>query len=249
MSTILIDISHPFLVSVILGTAALFGRIAVNILPTTPAREPGGTLQVVGTVPCFLFAFNDLLPQPRLAALCVRAVTASRAVGHCEPTVMWVKMLRLTRLERTVQIAYCANCQKYTGHKRNVGVGTAIGAVVTGGATLLAVPAYGKRCVVCGLTVGQATELNVPPTPDEIATSQRGARRKTALIVGTLIFLPIAIAFMSAIGWMANPSPAKYVKTKSQVCTDLHIPDKNHITRAQRKAYYACLKTDEAEKK
>lgn len=148
-----------------------------------------------------------------------------------------------------MQVAFCANCQKYTGHKRNVGVGTAIGAVVTVGASLLAVPAYGKRCIVCGLTVGQATELNVTRTTEEIASSEQGARRKTALIVGTLVFIPVAIAFMSAIGWIVNLSPAKYVKTKSQICTELHIPDKNHITRAQREAYYACLKSEEAEKK
>jgi hypothetical protein len=55
-----------------------------------------------------------------------------------------------------MQIAFCENCGKHTGHKRSIGVGTALGAVVTGGASLLAVPAYGKRCVICGLTVEQA---------------------------------------------------------------------------------------------
>ncbi len=60
-----------------------------------------------------------------------------------------------------MQVAYCANCGKHTGHKRSVGVGTALGALVTGGASLLAVPAYGKRCVICGLTVEQAESLRV----------------------------------------------------------------------------------------
>jgi hypothetical protein len=128
-------------------------------------------------------------------------------------------------------------------------VGTAIGAVVTGEASLLAVPGYGKRCIVCGLTVGQATELSVGRTPEELASSEEGARRKTALNVGTLIFVPTAIALISAIGWIVNSSPAKHVKTKSQVCTELHIPDKNHTTRTQREAYYTCLKSEKAEKK
>jgi hypothetical protein len=68
-----------------------------------------------------------------------------------------------------MQIAYCANCGKLTGHKRALGAGTVLGAVVTGGASLLAVPAYGKRCIVCGLTVGEATSL-ASPIPQEPRT-------------------------------------------------------------------------------
>lgn len=57
-----------------------------------------------------------------------------------------------------MQITFCANCNKYTGHKRAIGAGTVLGALVTGGASLLAVPAYGKRCVICGLTEGEANQ-------------------------------------------------------------------------------------------
>jgi hypothetical protein len=56
-----------------------------------------------------------------------------------------------------MQVAYCQNCRKNTGHKRAIGAGTILGAVVTGGVSLLAVPSYGKRCVICGLTVEEAT--------------------------------------------------------------------------------------------
>jgi hypothetical protein len=59
-----------------------------------------------------------------------------------------------------MQVAYCDNCKKHTGHKRAIGVGTLLGAVVTSGVSLLAVPAYGKRCIICGLTAVQATKLN-----------------------------------------------------------------------------------------
>ena len=90
-----------------------------------------------------------------------------------------------------MEVAYCENCKKHTGHKRNVGVGTALGAVVTYGASLLAVPAYGKRCIICGLTVEQAKELNVTPTPAQIVMTQGDAHRKTILIIGSLILLVI----------------------------------------------------------
>jgi len=89
-----------------------------------------------------------------------------------------------------VEVAYCENCKKHTGHKRNVGVGTALGAVVTGGASLLAVPAYGKRCIICGLTVEQAKELNV--TPEQKATAQADAALgNKVLLFGFLILLAI----------------------------------------------------------
>ena len=89
-----------------------------------------------------------------------------------------------------MEVAYCENCKKHTGHKRNVGVGTALGAVVTGGASLLAVPAYGKRCIICGLTVEQAKELNV--TPEQKATAQADAALgNKVLLFGFLILLAI----------------------------------------------------------
>ena len=45
---------------------------------------------------------------------------------------------------------YCPNCRKKTGHKRVIGMGTLLGAVLTVGASLNAVPFYPKRCIVCG---------------------------------------------------------------------------------------------------
>jgi hypothetical protein len=66
-----------------------------------------------------------------------------------------------------MQVAFCQNCGKHTGHKRSIGVGTALGALVTGGASLLAVPAYGKRCVICGLTTEQAWALRPATAPHD----------------------------------------------------------------------------------
>jgi hypothetical protein len=55
-----------------------------------------------------------------------------------------------------MQVAFCKNCGKHTGHKRSIGAGTVLGALYTSGLSLLAIPAYGKRCVVCGLTETEA---------------------------------------------------------------------------------------------
>jgi hypothetical protein len=58
-----------------------------------------------------------------------------------------------------VQIAYCPDCGKNTGHKRALGAGTVLRTFLTGGLSLLAVPVYGKRCIICGLTVEEAAPL------------------------------------------------------------------------------------------
>ena len=44
-----------------------------------------------------------------------------------------------------------------TGHKRALGTGTILRTLLTGGLSLIAVPVYGKRCIICGLTVEQAS--------------------------------------------------------------------------------------------
>jgi hypothetical protein len=52
------------------------------------------------------------------------------------------------------------------------------------------VPAYSKRCIICGLTVEQAKELN--RTPDQKATAEADtALGNKILIFGLLILLAI----------------------------------------------------------
>lgn len=46
-----------------------------------------------------------------------------------------------------------------TGHKRALGAGTILRTLLTGGLSLIAVPVYGKRCIICGLTVEEAAPL------------------------------------------------------------------------------------------
>ena len=55
-----------------------------------------------------------------------------------------------------MQIAYCASCGKDTGHRRALGAGIILRTLLTGGLSLLAVPVYGKHCIICGLTAEQA---------------------------------------------------------------------------------------------
>ena len=43
-----------------------------------------------------------------------------------------------------------------TGHERALGAGIILRTLLTGGLSLIAVPVYGKRCIICGLTIEQA---------------------------------------------------------------------------------------------
>jgi hypothetical protein len=58
-----------------------------------------------------------------------------------------------------MQVAFCANCNKHTGHKRRIGVGTLLVVLITFGWSLLLIPFYSKRCVVCGLTTSEANRV------------------------------------------------------------------------------------------
>lgn len=46
----------------------------------------------------------------------------------------------------------CANCEENRGVKRNIGIGTLIAAILTMGWSLLLIPFYPKRCIICGGT-------------------------------------------------------------------------------------------------
>jgi hypothetical protein len=106
-----------------------------------------------------------------------------------------------------MRVAYCPNCGKYTGHKRALGAGTILGAVVTGGVSLLAVPVYGKRCVICGLTEAEATprQQEIPqkqPMPQEDRTpypeSLSGRDKAIGWLV--LVFIAVVVIIIMAVG-------------------------------------------------
>jgi hypothetical protein len=85
-----------------------------------------------------------------------------------------------------MQVAYCPNCGKNTGHKRALGAGTIIGAVVTAGVSLLAVPGYGKRCVICGLTVAEAA-----PKQDTLKVTARDEAQGWLVLLGVIALIAL----------------------------------------------------------
>jgi hypothetical protein len=85
-----------------------------------------------------------------------------------------------------MQIAYCPTCGKNTGHKRALGAGTILGTFLTGGLSLLAVPVYGKRCVICGLTVEEAT-----PQPRSGDVTARDQVQGWLVLLGVVLLLAL----------------------------------------------------------
>ncbi|MCI0587023.1 MAG: hypothetical protein L0323_09310 [Planctomycetes bacterium] len=57
---------------------------------------------------------------------------------------------------------HCPGCNRVTGHKRAIGVGTLLLALLTLGFSLLLVPFYPTRCAVCGLS-GKEQPRRVSP--------------------------------------------------------------------------------------
>lgn len=98
---------------------------------------------------------------------------------------------------------YCPNCEKVTGHKRAMGWGTAFGAIITAGVSLAAIPAYPKRCIVCGCKsegvwkVDPQTGKYKKLTDVEIAAKKRAsiiAQQKRSQAIGEKVSGQIASA-------------------------------------------------------
>lgn len=79
----------------------------------------------------------------------------------------------------SMQNLRCDQCDQMTGHKRYIGAGTIILAVVTSGIALLAIPFYPILCMKCGADSGTS--------PDKIAEREKSKQRTINLVVGFLI--------------------------------------------------------------
>jgi hypothetical protein len=90
-----------------------------------------------------------------------------------------------------MQLAYCPNCGKNTEHKRALGAGTIVRTLLTGGLSLLAVPVYGKGCIICGLTIAEAT----PQQSNENVTA-RDQIQGFLVLLG--VALPLVLIWRSA---------------------------------------------------
>jgi hypothetical protein len=60
-----------------------------------------------------------------------------------------------------MEMLYCQNCKKTTGHKRAIGIGTLLGGVATLGVSLIAIPFYPLRCVKCGAKLPDVDDLSL----------------------------------------------------------------------------------------
>jgi hypothetical protein len=95
-----------------------------------------------------------------------------------------------------MQIAYCPNCGKNTEHKRSLGAGTILCTLLTGGLSLLAVPVYGKGCIICGLTIAEA----MPQQSNENVTARDQ-------IQGFLVLLGVVLLLVLI--WRSAREPLK----------------------------------------
>lgn len=93
-----------------------------------------------------------------------------------------------------MDVLYCPNCQKKSGFKRALGVGTIIMIVLTCGFWLLLVPLYPARCINCGTTRGSAMIQN---TVTALSSTQENSESSSGwgtwvaviAIIGLVVFL------------------------------------------------------------
>ena len=45
---------------------------------------------------------------------------------------------------------YCPSCRRKMTFKRNIGIGTLLAFIMTGGLWIFMIPSYPKRCIGCG---------------------------------------------------------------------------------------------------
>ena len=79
-----------------------------------------------------------------------------------------------------MEMLQCSNCNKLTGFKRHLGLGTIIGILLTCGLWVLAIPFYPKRCIVCGSEQGTRS-------PEERAQRAMQAKILLACLGGLLV--------------------------------------------------------------
>jgi hypothetical protein len=89
-----------------------------------------------------------------------------------------------------MKMAMCHACQRPTGFKRALGIGTLLAVIATGGMWLVALPFYQTRCVMCG-----APRL----TPMAERTPEQ-TRRRAKEGAAALLALAVLILFALIIG-------------------------------------------------
>lgn len=59
-----------------------------------------------------------------------------------------------------METLYCFNCNKATGYKRKIGIGTIFMVLITYGLWLLLIPFMPKRCICCGIDKNTNRKIN-----------------------------------------------------------------------------------------
>jgi hypothetical protein len=95
-----------------------------------------------------------------------------------------------------MKMEHCPNCQKITGHKRRLGMGTFIGGLFTAGLSLFAIPWYPTRCIVCGLPSGLDAEQTAELDRAK-ALSRSLALKKFSILFGSAWLASILYIFLS----------------------------------------------------
>lgn len=97
-----------------------------------------------------------------------------------------------------MQVAFCANCGKHTGHKRNVGIIGKVTALATVGSNYLA---YTPRCVICGLTAAEAHSVS----PARQA-KRKAQRKQEAQVIVALVKLPfqLIVLMLKGFWWLST---------------------------------------------
>jgi hypothetical protein len=90
-----------------------------------------------------------------------------------------------------MQVAYCENCGKHTGHKRELGIMGKVTAIATVGANHMA---YTPRCIICGLTTAEAHNIN-----PAVQAAREVQRKENAELAITLLKLPFQMFW-----WLAK---------------------------------------------
>ena len=83
---------------------------------------------------------------------------------------------------------YCALCRRPVEGKRQIGAGTIVLAVITGGVWLIAIPFYSKRCSICKSAAVSKTMPGETPVASGAAAPPRieGLERRLSLTEGEL---------------------------------------------------------------
>lgn len=101
---------------------------------------------------------------------------------------------------------YCNLCKRPVEAKRNIGIGTIILILITGGVWLLTIPFYSKRCTIC-----KSDALTDGPSDNQAGTSLPYKKSTN------WIFVVAGLAALAIIGNLIKPTTTKVAAPTPEV--------------------------------